>query len=169
MPARRFRSSGFSRGKRQPTNWARAETSEMVTAANAFAIRTTVVLSNPGINETIRRTRGGLFVVIGGAGTGTIHGAFGGMVISDQAIAAGGASLPDPIGNANDDGWFVWLPWAIRVSTQAAAVGAVFQFDSKAMRRIEEGYGVVFMIGNATDSDASVTSVLGISLLTSLT
>ncbi len=155
------------RAQRAPTNWARVVTALQNTAVGGQAIITSVVLSNPGINETIRRTRGRLKV--SGQIAGEVHGAFGGIVVNDLAFAAGVGSIPNPIAEANDDGWFLWVPFSSRSITSASGIPeGVVDFDSKAMRRVEEGFTVVFMIAVGADSVA-VTSQLGISLLTSLT
>ena len=106
---------------------------------------------NPGISETVRRTRG--FVSISSDQLGAQEeqvGAFGMMKVNDIAAAVGAASIPGPITDGNDDGWFVFQHFAQR---GAAVVGQVasqtWDLDSKAMRTIEEGFSVALMVENA--------------------
>jgi len=171
----RARSRAIVRGgraQRSPTTWARqVSIGTVVVPAATKVLLTTVVLSNPGINETIRRTRG--YVSISGDQTGALEvmtGAFGAVVVSDLAIAAGAASIPGPVTDASDDGWFVWRPFSVRQDTSAVRLGSqeVFDFDSKGMRRIEEGFGVAFMAENASPT-FGYEIMLAISILTSLT
>ncbi len=73
-------------------------------------------------------------------------------VFSDTAVAAGAASLPGPLTDASDDLWFVWIGLATHVEVGATALnvqpnfGTHHHFDSKAMRRVEEGFQIVAMI-----------------------
>ncbi len=159
MPGRRRPFRGVSRPQRQPTNWARScGVGHVTVPAASKAIMLTVVLSNPGINETIRRTRGILTVSSDQeARLESVVGAIGAIVINDLAVAAGAASIPGPCTDNDDDGWFMWMPFqllsaASSLGTAASfvAAGSVpFLFDSKAMRRVQEGFSMVFMIENA--------------------
>ncbi len=158
------------RAQRQPTNWARfIDITPRAVPALTKVLLTTVTLSNPGINETVRRTRGVLSVFSDQeAANEQQHGAFGLVVVSDLAIAAGAASIPGPATDASDDGWFVWMPFA--QSTDQSTGGRESQqwfFDSKAMRRVEEGFTVAFMVENTSGIHA-FDVLLGVSLLSSL-
>jgi len=129
---------------------------------------TSVVLSNPGINETVRRTRGVISIRSDQSLADEEQtGAYGLVVVSDLAIAAGAASIPGPITDASDDGWFVWVPFCrSRRSTDSLNADQFF-YDSKAMRRIEEGFSVVVMVENASATDG-LRILDAISLLSSL-
>ncbi len=158
------------RAQRQPTNWARfVSLGGVVLAAGAKALITTVTLSNPGINETVRRTRGILSISSNQeAANHDQIGALGLVVVSDLAIAAGAGSIPGPVTDASDDGWFVWLPFTQRTDAGLQGVESrEYHFDSKVMRRVEEGFGVAFMIENGSASNA-IQFNLGVSLLSSL-
>jgi len=79
------------------------------------------------------------------------NGAFGMVVVTDLAAAAGAASIPGPVTDANDDGWFVWVP-TLQITGGtiggAPSVGVPqwpHLFDSKAMRRVEEGFVIAVM------------------------
>ena len=163
------------RPQRQPTNWARA----VPTASFALPAATKVLvvifeLSNPGIGETIRRTHVELAI---GSDQGTNVedqvGAFGGIVVNDLAVAAGAASIPGPGTDASDDGWFLHQTFAMQGFKGLRSAGASYpdnlryEIDSKAMRRVEEGFTVAFMIENLS-STFGMEAVVGVSMLTSL-
>ncbi len=95
-------------------------------------------------------------------------GALGMVVVSDLAIAAGAASIPGPVTDAQDDGWFVWQAF-LRASSQSVAKHAqqYFEWDSKAMRRIEEGFGIGVMVENA-HATHGLQAAIQISMLTTL-
>ncbi len=76
-------------------------------------------------------------------------------VVSDQAIAAGAASLPDPVGDEASDLWFVYKSVASGVVAGAAngnIRGHMVEFDSKAMRKVPEGADIAVMVGNESST-----------------
>jgi len=169
--ARNLGNRGRSRNavaRRQPTTWTRIVTQPVVVAAASKVFLTFLLLNNPGIGETIRRTRGRFYV---GADVGILEnqlGAWGGMVVTDIAAAAGAASLPGPITEANDDGWFMWEGFTQEsISNTGGLPAFVYEFDSKAMRRVEEGSQIVFMVENAS-ATFGLSFSAAISVLTSL-
>ncbi len=135
------------------TNWARITDVNVSVAAGTKVLVAVLALSNPGINETIRRTRGRFIFTSDQAGTyeGTVA-AFGWVVVNDLALAAGAASIPGPITDASDDGWLVWEGYPALFgstntgsSTNNSAQFRPTEFDSKAMRKVPEGFGVALM------------------------
>jgi hypothetical protein len=77
------------------------------------------------------------------------------IVVSDLALAAGAGSIPGPVTDANDDGWFVWEPINFGNGTDGTQIWAPvnsWQFDSRAMRRNSEGFGIAIMAENADAS-----------------
>ena len=73
-------------------------------------------------------------------------------VVSDQAVAAGIASIPGPFSEAFWDGWFVWrsFTWDYdfkdATGAQVTTIGsAVFEVDSKAMRKVSENETIVIV------------------------
>ena len=172
MPARRRPARApFTRGVRAPTNWARAVSGspQVVASAGQKVLVASVTLSNPGIGETVRRTRGRFFVTSDqSAAQESQLGAFGMIVVTDVAAAIGITAIPGPVTEANDDGWFVWFPIMQRSSDQTQSrSGWEYEFDSKAMRRVEEGSQIAVMYESASAS-AGAEIVTGFSLLTSL-
>ena len=82
-----------------------------------------------------------------------ISGAFGIMIVTDIAAAAGIASIPGPATDAADDGWLVheWFMSKFEFGTAVgvdAAMGQQRLFDSKAKRILEPGHDLVAVVEN---------------------
>jgi len=141
----------FVAGTRQATDWSRINLTGKVTVAPATKVLVaTFALGNPGISETVRRTRG--LIAISSDQSAAVEeqiGAFGMMKVNDIALAAGAASIPGPVTDNSDDAWFVWVPFAQRGSLTLAPLSMSYEFDSKAMRTVEEGFGLAVMVENA--------------------
>ncbi len=158
-------------GRRAPTTWSRTvSTATLIVPAASKVVIVTFTLNNPGIGETVRRTRGSLLV--GSDQASVIEpqlGATGAVVVSDLALAAGAASIPGPVTDAADDGWFMWQGFVLRQQSAAFQQpnSDVVRFDSKAMRRVEEGFGIAFMVENASPT-FGLSVAIEISMLTSL-
>ena len=156
MPIRRTRQI-TGRVTRPNRSWAAfSGVGTSTIAASAKVLLGTFSLSNPNIDETILRTVGVLSVESDQtAATETQIGAFGMISVTDLAAAAGAASIPGPVTDAGDDGWFLYVPFAQTI-TVATAVGIVrstqYTFDSKAKRRFEEGQVIAIMAENASSS-----------------
>ena len=141
------------RAAKRPTSWTRSVAVAHTTVAAATKVLIgTLTLDNPGIGVTVRRTRGQVMVL--SDTTAAIEnqtGAFGMVVATDLALAAGVASLPGPVTNASDDGWFVWVPFFNRGSSNTSSfLSFNVPFDSKAMRRVVPGYGIGLVVENAS-------------------
>ncbi len=137
----------------------------MTVAAATKVLVATFTLSSQGIGETVRRTLGWVLVHSDQeAANEAYQGALGFQVVTDLAVAAGAASIPGPVTDADDDGWFVWQAFGgASMATSSAERGRLFNFDSRAMRRIEPGQTVAVMYENA-----SATTGLIVELATSL-
>ncbi len=160
MPRRVSRGRGAFRGraKRPGGTWARAVILPQSIPVSTKVLVATFVLSNSGIGETIRRTLGNCFVVSDQSAASEVQaGSFGMIVANDLAVAAGAASIPGPFTDADDDGWFVWQGWSqqsiIPASGGSFQEGKVYQFDSRAMRRAEEGFAIALMVENASSTN----------------
>jgi len=141
------------------TNWSRlVPTTSTVVAAGTKIVLTTFVLDNPGISETVRRTRGRFFFASDqGSSTEEVHGAWGAVVVTDAAAAAGVASMPGPVTDASDDNWFVWEPFGnmlanVATGNIAATNEPLVDFDSKAMRKVATGFQLAFIVENSSGS-----------------
>ena len=171
MAARRTRVTTGRR--RAPSSWARFTPAGGAYVSVAVQTKTLLggfSLSNPGIGETVRRTRG-MFSVRSPSGVGIFKasGAIGLMVVNDIAFAAGASAIPGPITDASDDGWFMWEPFSSPTAAAGFTVGPqpTYQVDSKAMRRVEEGFTIAVMVENASGADV-IDIYLALSMLTSL-
>ena len=173
MPPLRRNNRSNQRGARQraPSTWSRIVSNVIVTVpAASKVIITTLILNNPGIGETIRRTRGRMFVWSDQtADLEEQFGAMGAIVVSDVAAGVGAGSVPGPFTEAADDGWYLWVPIVQRHidTTIAPALGFVYEFDSKAMRKVEEGYQSVFVVENGS-ATFGLKVALGVSSLSSI-
>jgi len=93
------------------------------------------------------------------------HGALGAIVVSDQAVAAGAASVPDPISNS-DAPFFLYEPLIARF---VFVTGAGFESngglqvlsDSKSMRKVGNNEDVPFMIVNSDGSHGATVAITG--------
>ncbi len=154
MP-RRVPSRFQQRSARPNRSWAGSVSSApTVVPAASKVLLATFTLNNPGIDETALRTVGGIAVATDNlAGTEDQLGAFGLIVVTDLAAAAGVASIPGPVTDASDDGWFVYVPFA-QEWNGATASGRAFTtqwypFDSKAKRVVENGSTIALVVENA--------------------
>ena len=120
---------------------------------------------------TIVRTRGQISVApdLSSADVDII-GAFGMCVVSDQALAAGSASIPAPFSQADWDGWFVWRSFSMRYEfidgTGTLQMDQRFEIDSKAMRKVSDNESIVLMAqsqGGAFDISAPIRMLLKLS------
>ncbi len=143
-----------------------------VDMANGIAGASTKVLlgsisaSVATIDETILRTVGIVTVKSDqGIATEDYSGAFGMMVVNDRAITAGAASIPGPITDIGDDGWFVYVPFAndflfLDGTGFEDRRSTVLNFDSKAKRVVEDGFSIALMVESTAASEGFVLSVI---------
>ena len=108
MAARSRRGFVPRRAKRAAPAWGYVEIPNTIVAAGNKTLLGTFILSNPPLGETILRTHIRLWVGSDQVAVAEFQqGAFGMMVVTDRAAAAGAASIPGPFTDGGDDGWFV--------------------------------------------------------------
>ncbi len=140
--ANRFQNRGGvrrGRGPQRVAQWVGSadQGSVAVTAGAKVVIQSNALLEN----ATIVRVRGQLttFPTVASADLNII-GAYGIGIVSDEAFAAGAASIPGPWSNKDWGGWFVWLPisWRFEFISGVGVLqaGITSVIDSKAMRKI---------------------------------
>ena len=93
-----------------------------------------------------------------------VHGALGVIVVSDQASAAGAASIPAPVSNA-DAPFFIWegVVNAFIIASNSGfsePTGTRINIDSKAMRKVGNNEDVAFQFQTAT-ADGGLISLSG--------
>ncbi len=83
-----------------------------------------------------------------------VIGAFGLCVVSQEAAAAGAASIPGPFTEAESDLWFVhqylYSSMVFGDATGFRKLDQQYEIDSKAMRKVTEEEVVAIMIENGT-------------------
>ncbi len=145
-------------------------TSTAAVAADSKVLLGSFVLSNPPLGETILRTRAQLWV--SSDQDSVIEnqiGAFGMIVVTDRAIAAGAASIPGPYTDGGDDGWFVHQPFVQRNAASGVVTsGVIYEIDSKAMRKVEDGGEIAVMVENASVTHG-ILVIFAVRLLAKLT
>ena len=136
------RRGGFA-PRRQGTNrlvqWVGPALQTYVAVASGGA--TLISSFTPGESLTIVRTRGMVSVrPESNAADVELVGAIGFGIVSDEAFAAGVASMPEPFNDADWSGWFVWRSFSYDIEfSDATGVGFLnwdFEVDSKAMRKL---------------------------------
>ena len=167
MAARSHSRGVVTRGRSRPNiSWSSfVNSSESVVAASTKVLLGSFTLTAEGIDETQLRTRGMLSVRSDQIAASEAQlGAFGMIVVTDIALAAGAASIPGPGTDASDDGWFVWIP-IVQFLQVASGVGfdplmgTRYEIDSKAKRIIEGGKTVALMVENVHATHAFAITV----------
>ncbi len=102
---------------------------------------------------TIVRSRGIMHIHSDQIGSDETYGAaMGCCVVSDQAVAIGVTAVPTPVTDKSSDLWYVYesLFQHVEVVTSANVLneGAFLQFDSRAMRKVEEGQDFILVVEN---------------------
>jgi len=73
--------------------------------------------------------------------------AWGAAVVSDQAVAIGVTAVPTPVTDASSDLWFAYQAmvgrYQFRDATGAGRDGFVYELDSKAMRKVNQGEDII--------------------------
>jgi len=95
-------------------------------------------------------------------------GALGFIIVNEQAVAAGGGSIPDPMADANAS-WYVWqgliseFVFASAVGfNEGAAAGSRYHIDSKAMRKVSVNEDLAIVVENtAAAAIGGVISIQG--------
>jgi len=112
-----------------------------------------LVFEEPG---TIIRTRGSIVVApqTNLAADLDITGAFGIGVVSQEAFAAGVASVPEPFTDSDWGGWMVIQPFTQVYEHNAAPTqylqSITYEIDSKAMRKVEPNSVMMFVVESLT-------------------
>jgi len=154
--ARQFSARGPTRSRNRPNRtWSGfLTTTEIAVPAASKVLLASFVLSVEGIDEVVLRTRGILGVRTDQLAADELQlGAFGMIVVTDTALAAGVASLPGPGTESSDDGWFVWQPINAHFLFNNATgfdpnAEIQYDFDSKAKRIVEGGRSVAVIVEN---------------------
>jgi len=144
-------------------SWSGAIFVEIAVPGNTSILLGSFGLSNQGIDETQLRALGSITVRSDQqAVTESQIGAFGLIVVSQSAITAGIASIPTPLTEIGDDGWFTYMPFCQTnhvFTTTGSTYAPRYDFDSKAKRVVHDGSSMAVVVENGT-ADAFVFSVI---------
>ena len=78
-------------------------------------------------------------------------GAFGMAIVREPARAIGITAIPTPIDESSDDSWFLHRFLHARFNTAGNdALSLNMEFDSKSMRMVEDGDGIVLVVENSS-------------------
>ncbi len=171
MPARFSARRPMVRGPKRQTVWIGVTSgTDKVTVAAASA----VLLASLGAAAlalrpfTITRMRGTIIVASDqGAANEEPQLVIGNGVFSDTAVAAGAASLPDPVSNPDGD-WFMFedVPDGFHVgATGVDTIWSSYQFDSKAKRKVGLDDDVALVVANNSAADGGLIILSGRMLL----
>ena len=163
----RFSNASRHRSPRRPTSWeVGVNAVEQAISATSNLIWTNAVTS--ALASTLVRIRGYAFLrlEVAGAGDG-FEGALAIGLVSNEAVAAGAAAVPNPLTDANFDGW-IWhhffdvhsVTATIADGVNANAVVQRIEIDSKAMR-IWDGSGYTLIGVMGARESGTVSLVLG--------
>ena len=101
-----------------------------------------------GVDHTILRTRGH-FTFFGNTAGGLMVGALG-MIVTTDAVTT---QVPGPIVDADNDGWFVYEPFAFAMGISPVNTdNAVIKFDSRAKRIVPDGYHILVVLETTNTS-----------------
>ena len=140
-------------GLHQRTTLAAASTAAIVSSLNAAALALRPF--------TIVRTRGYMSLVSDiQSAVENQSASYGGIVVSDQAVAIGVTAVPTPTTDSQSD-WFFYealndkLQFITGVGFQSRSLVRQL-IDSKAMRKVEEGQDVITVAETSAISDGAV-------------
>ncbi len=154
------RRAPFVRGERRQTLWfGRVIDNAFTTVAASSVIYDSFFDAGELARRpfTIVRVRGGLYVQSDQvAATEFQVGSLGMSVVSDEASAVGITAVPLPSTDVESDKFFLWMPFATSVHVGGAdgnLRGQWFPFDSRAMRKVEEGEQLAVVLENQAASE----------------
>ena len=151
MAARR----GFRRSSGPTRIWTGTGASVYTNVPAATKVLLGSFTSTANIDETVLRCVGAFSVRSDQAAASEDQlGAFGLCVVTDRAIAIGFSAVPGPVTNIADDVWSTYMTIAQSFEF-VSAVGVrpdmahLYNFDSKAKRKIPDGYSLAVVVENA--------------------
>ena len=123
-------------------------------ASGTKVLHTTFVLSNAGIDETVLRAVGGIAISSDQSiASESQVGAMGICVVSDRAVTVGISAIPDPVTEASDDFWLLYVPFCQRSDLAITSPSSVwYPFDSSGKRKVMEGQTIVLVVANSSGS-----------------
>ena len=149
-----------TRGARRQTTWVGpADQGFLTVGTSASVIIGSFDASASGLaSPTVVRTRGTVSVAPAASPAADLEivGAYGLVIVTDAAFAAGQASIPHVFNDAGWDGWFVWGSFSLNVEFLDASGTRLLQLDqvvdSKAMRKMTDDETLVLMAASSVNA-----------------
>ena len=163
----------FPVSQRRRTGWDNGSggiaTLNTVTSTSVALVGSGFIIFADG--NTIVRTRGMIQCILTAADAplSGFRGAFGICIVSEDAFAVGVTAVPDPVDDAEWDGWFwhqfysLMQPITFAAQSTASAILTI-PIDSKAMRKIG-ATDVVVLVGEHIESGTASMTVVADSRL----
>ena len=174
MPRRRFTggSRPLGRGARLRKTWCRVNFPAVGLTTTQAVLASCGVSELSAIDATVLRTRGDLLIAaIPDASTDSDVVGLGMAIVTDNARAAGGTSLPGPINDESSDVWF-WHRYvpldAVSLTAgdpTAITLNVRVEIDSKAMRKLVADQDAVLMAELVSGAFQNVAILGGIAVL----
>jgi len=146
----------FTRGRSQraPTAWAGFVFSDATVATATKQIVGTLTPTAGLSHETVVRIVGD-WQADGPGKNGQV--VLAALVVTEAAFAIGATALPDPVTDIEDDVWLFIS--SISVGTLGRSIHGAnpIQYDSKGMRKVDEGQLLVFIVANTTDGNVGIS------------
>ena len=165
------RRSGFRRsGSRPNRGWSATLESTVTSVGASNKVILASFANNVAADLTILRVVGGVAVASDqSAAVEVQQGAVGMMIVTDIAFAAGAASVPGPVTDAADDGWFVHQFFGQQSSLVATMPNSVwYPIDQKAKRIVDSTGQVIVLMGENINASNGLTLFFQIRILTQL-
>jgi len=149
------RKSGFIRRSgvmRRESLWFSGIDVSTALGANSASLTASLNAAALGLRPfTVVRTRGVLLLESDQtAAAERTSVSFGQAVVSDQAVAIGVTAVPTPVTDQGSDLWYVYESLVHSFVNNAMGPAYNFkEFDSKAMRKVEDGQDLATVIENA--------------------
>ena len=138
------------RARRAAPAWGFIQITQTNVAASAKLLLGSFILSNPPLGETILRVRARISVQSDQVIAQEFQiGAFGMILVTDTALGIGLSAIPGPADDGGDDGWFVHQAIVQQSFSASQPNPVVYDIDSKAMRKTEDGYSIAIMVENS--------------------
>ena len=160
MPNRSRRT--FPTRRKTQLEWHRTSDTDFTLIAASTSVITTLLIPL-GVTYTVLRIRGILHVASDQvAAVEGQHGAFGAVVVTDQAATTGITAMPKPVDDGNGDIWPMYQMFQ-QGGLDGQRIGRIYEIDSKGKRRIPDGKQLAFILQNAsTTTDMRFSVALSI-------
>ena len=94
------------------------------------------------------------------------NGAFSISIVKENARAIGITAIPSPVSDLGDDTFLCWEPWAVTFGgVEDPGMSRQYRIDCKAMRKIEDGDGLVVVAQNGAPAGENAEIIYALRFL----